>query len=45
MFTFANHISVMDDPTLWGCMPWSSYQSPFSTRWTLGATDIMFTNA
>lgn len=42
--TFANHISVIDDPGLWGVMPWSSYQNQHTTRWTLGASDVMFTN-
>ncbi|KAH7102450.1 acyltransferase-domain-containing protein [Auriculariales sp. MPI-PUGE-AT-0066] len=44
ILTVANHISVMDDPTTWGALPASYYLSSRTTRWTLGAADIMFTN-
>ncbi|WVR05231.1 hypothetical protein IAU60_002243 [Kwoniella sp. DSM 27419] len=48
--TVCNHNSVCDDPMMWSLMPLSTY-FPFSTpshtcrnsRWTLGASDIMFT--
>lgn len=47
----ANHNSVVDDPMMWSLLPLSTY-SPFArpsytcanNRWTLGASDIMFTN-
>lgn len=42
--TDANHISVIDDPGVFGCMPWWTFQRPDTTRWTLGASDILFTN-
>lgn len=45
VLTYANHISVSDDPTLFGCLPSELYQRSNTTRWTLGASDIMFTNA
>ncbi|KAG9044394.1 hypothetical protein FS837_008219 [Tulasnella sp. UAMH 9824] len=44
IITVANHISVWDDPVAWGILPWRSYFSSRTTRWTLGASDIMFTN-
>ncbi|KAG8905673.1 hypothetical protein FRB99_008446 [Tulasnella sp. 403] len=44
IITVANHISVWDDPVAWGVLPWQSYFSSRRTRWTLGASDIMFTN-
>lgn len=44
VLTYANHISVVDDPAVWGCMPMSAFQNSATTRWTLGASDILFTN-
>ncbi|KZW03147.1 acyltransferase-domain-containing protein [Exidia glandulosa HHB12029] len=44
VLTVCNHISVTDDPLTWGIMPISSYFNPRNIRWTLGASDIMFTN-
>ncbi|KAG8990034.1 hypothetical protein FRB90_001962 [Tulasnella sp. 427] len=44
IITVTNHISVCDDPAVWGVLPWRSYFSSRTTRWTLGASDIMFTN-
>ncbi|EPQ29195.1 uncharacterized protein PFL1_03482 [Pseudozyma flocculosa PF-1] len=44
ILTYCNHISVMDEPTIWGALPWWTFRSPSTTRWTLGASDIMFTN-
>ncbi|KAL7423930.1 Lyso-phosphatidylcholine acyltransferase [Cryptotrichosporon argae] len=49
--TICNHNSVVDDPMMWSLMPLSTL-FPFAgpshtcrnTRWTLGASDIMFTN-
>ncbi|ODO10724.1 hypothetical protein I350_01321 [Cryptococcus amylolentus CBS 6273] len=45
-----NHNSVVDDPMMWSLLPLNTY-FPFTTpsrtcrnnRWTLGASDIMFT--
>lgn len=39
-----NHISVLDEPLMWGTLPWWTFQSPRTTRWTLGASDIIFKN-
>ncbi|EIW69692.1 hypothetical protein TREMEDRAFT_68819 [Tremella mesenterica DSM 1558] len=52
LVTVCNHNSVLDDPGMWALMPLSNY-FPLSspkwtsqhTRWTLGASDIMFTNS
>ncbi|KAF5393658.1 hypothetical protein D9757_000297 [Collybiopsis confluens] len=43
--TVSNHISTLDDPVTWGVLPTKYYlRSSRFTRWTLGASDIMFTN-
>ncbi|EGO27255.1 hypothetical protein SERLADRAFT_366794 [Serpula lacrymans var. lacrymans S7.9] len=42
--TVANHISVLDDPVTWGILPSRLYLNSKTTRWSLGASDIMFTN-
>ncbi|EPQ53267.1 acyltransferase-domain-containing protein [Gloeophyllum trabeum ATCC 11539] len=42
--TVANHLSTLDDPLIWGIMPWRSFLSERTTRWALGAADIIFTN-
>ncbi|KAF9076524.1 acyltransferase-domain-containing protein [Rhodocollybia butyracea] len=43
--TVSNHISTLDDPVTWGILPAKYYaRSSRFTRWTLGASDIMFTN-
>ncbi|BEI88989.1 uncharacterized protein CcaverHIS019_0203510 [Cutaneotrichosporon cavernicola] len=51
VITIANHNSVVDDPMMWSLLPTTTY-FPFAgprytcanSRWTLGASDIMFTN-
>ncbi|KAL1721413.1 acyltransferase-domain-containing protein [Schizophyllum commune] len=40
----SNHISTLDDPVTWGVLPTSYYFNSHLMRWTLGASDIMFTN-
>ncbi|KAI0699518.1 acyltransferase-domain-containing protein [Cerioporus squamosus] len=42
--TMSNHISTLDDPVVWGVLPARFYRDSRKTRWTLGASDIMFTN-
>ncbi|RPD56830.1 acyltransferase-domain-containing protein [Lentinus tigrinus ALCF2SS1-7] len=42
--TMSNHISTLDDPVVWGVLPARFYRDSRRTRWTLGASDIMFTN-
>lgn len=44
LLTYCNHISVLDEPTIWGTLPASTFKDPDTVRWTLGASDIMFTN-
>lgn len=41
----ANHVSVLDDPLMWGAaLPTWTFTDSKTTRWTLGASDIIFTN-
>ena len=44
LLTYCNHISVLDEPTIWGTLPASTFRNPDTVRWTLGASDVMFTN-
>ncbi|XP_006459960.1 hypothetical protein AGABI2DRAFT_142336 [Agaricus bisporus var. bisporus H97] len=44
IITVANHISTLDDPLMWSVLPAHYYLSPRTTRWALGASEIMFTN-
>ncbi|KAF9008798.1 acyltransferase-domain-containing protein [Cyathus striatus] len=43
--TVSNHISTLDDPLAWGVLPIRYYCNPKTTRWALGASDIIFTNS
>lgn len=44
VLTVCNHVCVLDDPMIWGIMPTYTYFNPSLSRWTLGASDIIFTN-
>ncbi|KAJ7638514.1 acyltransferase-domain-containing protein [Roridomyces roridus] len=44
LLTLANHISTLDDPMAWGVLPTKYFLRSHTARWTLGASDIMFTN-
>jgi len=44
LLTVSNHISVMDDPILWGTLPLSYLFNPDNFRWGLGSYDLCFTN-
>ncbi|EOA83178.1 uncharacterized protein SETTUDRAFT_164626 [Exserohilum turcica Et28A] len=44
LITVSNHISVMDDPILWGILPISYMFNPDNLRWGLGSYDLCFTN-
>ncbi|KAF1830906.1 hypothetical protein BDW02DRAFT_641855 [Decorospora gaudefroyi] len=44
LITVSNHISVMDDPILWGILPLSYLFTPDNLRWGLGSYDLCFTN-
>ncbi|KAL2270291.1 hypothetical protein VTJ83DRAFT_2475 [Remersonia thermophila] len=44
LLTVSNHISILDDPVVWGILPFRYMIDPSNLRWTLGAADICFTN-
>lgn len=46
LVTVSNHISVLDDPLLWGVLPFSFavYHGYNNHRWTLASHDICFKN-
>lgn len=35
----------LDEPLVWGALPAALFRDPYSTRWSLGASDIIFKNA
>ncbi|WYZ40302.1 hypothetical protein EsH8_IV_000643 [Colletotrichum jinshuiense] len=45
LITVSNHISVLDDPLIWGVLPLKYNSNPVSSRWGLGAHDICFKNS
>ncbi|KAF8582411.1 acyltransferase-domain-containing protein [Ramaria rubella] len=44
ILTVSNHISVVDEPLTWGILPSSHFTRARPMRWSLGASDICFTN-
>ncbi|KAH9994343.1 acyltransferase-domain-containing protein [Russula compacta] len=44
VITVSNHLSTLDDPLTWGILPARMYLHSDLTRWTLGASEIIFTN-
>lgn len=44
VITLSNHISTLDDPVTWGILPTHYFFNTRTTRWVLGASDMMFTN-
>ncbi|KAM0755492.1 acyltransferase-domain-containing protein [Meredithblackwellia eburnea MCA 4105] len=42
VLTIANHVSVVDEPFMWGVLPLSTFLDTKTVRWTLGASDMMF---
>ncbi|BGP04697.1 Lyso-phosphatidylcholine acyltransferase [Rhodotorula toruloides] len=42
VLTVSNHISVVDEPFIWGCLPLRTFLDSQTLRWTLGASDVMF---
>ncbi|ORY83284.1 acyltransferase-domain-containing protein [Protomyces lactucae-debilis] len=44
VISVCNHISVMDEPLLWGVMPAKTLFNPTHVRWSMGSADICFTN-
>ncbi|KAI8075252.1 acyltransferase-domain-containing protein [Gongronella butleri] len=44
IITVSNHLSVWDDPVLWGVFPLTTLFDVEKMRWVLGAADICYTN-
>lgn len=44
LMTMMNHMSVVDDPFIWGVFPWRIYHDLDSIRWCLGANNVCFQN-
>ncbi|KAI0481045.1 hypothetical protein GGR56DRAFT_302526 [Xylariaceae sp. FL0804] len=44
LITVSNHISIVDDPLIWGVLPLHYAFDPANHRWGLGAHDICFQN-
>ena len=46
LLTVSNHVSVIDDPLIWGALPFSftAVQGYMNHRWSLASHDICFTN-
>ncbi|KFD49177.1 hypothetical protein M513_10001 [Trichuris suis] len=45
LITVSNHHSCIDEPVLWGVLPWSFYfRRPPIVRWVMAAKEIVFTN-
>ncbi|KAI9659266.1 MAG: hypothetical protein M1821_001523 [Bathelium mastoideum] len=44
LITVGNHTSVLDDPIMWGVLPFRYQWNPDNIRWTLGSYDITFQN-
>ncbi|OWB56263.1 hypothetical protein B5S28_g2158 [[Candida] boidinii] len=42
LITVMNHMSVVDDPFLWACLPWRYFRSVDDIRWGLAASNICF---
>ncbi|KAI1419837.1 acyltransferase [Xylaria sp. FL1777] len=45
LLTVCNHVSVSDDPIMWGVLPFGHAFNPSNHRWGLGAQDICFKNS
>jgi len=46
LLTVSNHISIIDDPLIWGVLPlsFSTVQGYMNHRWTFASHDLCFTN-
>jgi len=46
LLTVSNHLSVLDDPLIWGALPLSftAFHGYMNHRWTFGSHDICFQN-
>ncbi|EGF80948.1 hypothetical protein BATDEDRAFT_19447 [Batrachochytrium dendrobatidis JAM81] len=45
LISACNHSATLDDPILFGLLPWSTLLDAKNMRWSLGAKEICFTNA
>lgn len=45
LVTVMNHTSVLDDPVVWGQLPYDNGWIPWLVRWGTGAADICYKNA
>lgn len=47
LLTVANHLSVMDEPLIWGVLPMSfaAWHGYMNHRWSLGSHDVCFKNS
>ncbi|GAB7346146.1 hypothetical protein MBLNU457_4893t1 [Dothideomycetes sp. NU457] len=43
LITVSNHLSVLDDPLVWGALPWRYHFNQDNTRWSLASHDIVST--
>lgn len=44
LLTVSNHVSVLDDPVMWGVLPYRVQFTPSMHRWSLASYDLCFTN-
>jgi monolysocardiolipin acyltransferase len=44
LITLSNHASCIDDPVMWGTVPFQAALKIQTTRWTLAAKELTFTN-
>ncbi|KAF2763422.1 hypothetical protein EJ05DRAFT_507021 [Pseudovirgaria hyperparasitica] len=44
LITVSNHVSVLDDPMIWGVLPMRYLLNPNMSRWSLGSYDLCFQN-
>lgn len=42
--TYMNHMSLLDDPFIWGILPWKNFFNPDTIRWSLAADNVCFGN-
>lgn len=42
LLTISNHLSTIDDPLIWGMLPFHQLSDASIVRWTLGADELMF---
>ncbi|XP_065067250.1 tafazzin-like [Rhopilema esculentum] len=45
LITVSNHSSCLDDPVLWGMLKLKTLRNEKSLRWSLGAQELLYTNA